>query len=172
MKKYLALTVLLFAFSSVHSQVARLVLHEQFTNASCGPCASYNPAYNALLASNSSKITKISYQANFPGADPMNAANPGPVSTRRNYYSNTSVPRCYNFSMYGSTGINPASVTQAQIDARYNTAPDWSVDATASTLIAEDWLADRHQLGLSLDDDSTATVRTYASAEPVPPLAA
>lgn len=130
MKKYFALTVLLFAFSSAYSQATRLVLHEQFTNASCGPCASYNPAYNALLASNSSKITKISYQANFPGTDPMNAANPGPVSTRRSYYSNTSVPRCYNFSMYGSAGTSPASVTQAQIDARYNTAPDWSVTVT------------------------------------------
>ena len=130
MKKYLAITILLFAFSSAYSQATRLVLNEHFTQASCGPCASYNPAYNALLAANPTKIAKISYQAHFPGTDPMNAANPGPALTRYNYYSANAVPRVYNQTMYGAGGVSPASVSQAQIDARYNTAPDWSVTVT------------------------------------------
>jgi hypothetical protein len=130
MKKYLGLTVLLFAFSSAYSQATRLVLHEHFTQASCGPCATYGPPYNALLAANPTKIAKISYQAHFPGTDPMNAANPGPALTRYNYYSASAVPRVYNQSMYGAGGSSPASVSQAQIDARYNTAPDWSVTVT------------------------------------------
>jgi hypothetical protein len=54
----------------------RLVLLEHFTQASCGPCASQNPALNALLDNNTTKVVAIKYQTSWPGTDPMNAANP------------------------------------------------------------------------------------------------
>lgn len=67
-------------------------LHEEFTQASCGPCASQNPAFNAVLAANTAKATSLKYQTSWPGVDPMNAQNPTDVQTRVNYYSVNGVP--------------------------------------------------------------------------------
>ncbi|HML86466.1 MAG TPA: hypothetical protein PKE52_15025, partial [Bacteroidales bacterium] len=44
-----------------YSQSQRLVLLEEFTQASCGPCASSNPTIHALLVNNPTKITGIYY---------------------------------------------------------------------------------------------------------------
>ena len=129
MKKYLSVVVFLFAFSSIYSQATRRVLFEHFTQASCGPCASQNPPFAALLANNTTKAVKIAYQTSWPGTDPMNAANPSDVSTRVNYYGVNGVPSVRNVSMFAA-GTSPANITQSQIDARYNSAPDWSVTVT------------------------------------------
>jgi len=74
-------------------QSQRMVLHEEFTNASCPPCAAQNPSYNALLDANEDIGVSIKYQTAFPGFDPMNQHNPGEVSTRLDYYPGvTGVP--------------------------------------------------------------------------------
>jgi hypothetical protein len=89
-------------------------MFEEFTNASCGPCASQNPAFDALLSANASKCTSIKYHTNWPGVDPMNAQNPTDVGTRVTYYNVTGVPYAV---MDGSpiTGSNylgaPANLT-------------------------------------------------------------
>ncbi|MBP6870867.1 MAG: hypothetical protein KBC43_02560 [Bacteroidales bacterium] len=46
---YLTLFAFSFLVFSVHSQSQRMVLIEEATNASCGPCASQNPAFDNLL---------------------------------------------------------------------------------------------------------------------------
>ena len=91
------LLLLLAAFLPIllWSQAQRMVLIEEFTNASCGPCASQNPAFNALLSANTDKVIAIKYQAAFPGFDPMNVANPQQVSTRGNYYGLNGVPTAW-----------------------------------------------------------------------------
>lgn len=94
--------VLLFAFSvvlligTINAQVARKALLEEFTNASCGPCASQNPDFNALLDANPNTTVAIKYQTQFPGFDPMNAHNPTEVANRADYYPDlTGVPTAY-----------------------------------------------------------------------------
>ena len=67
-------------------------------------------------------------------------------------------------SMDGSTAgvlLEDSTLTVSNLDTRLSPT---GVDADASTLVVEDWLADRHQLGLSLDDASTATVRTFSAS--------
>jgi len=122
MKKITLLFVFLFATASVFSQSQRFILFEEFTNASCGPCASQNPAFDALLNANSTKCTSIKYHTNWPGVDPMNAQNPIDVAGRVTYYNVTGVPYAVmdGFPQTGSyyTGA-PANVTQAKIDAEY-----------------------------------------------------
>jgi hypothetical protein len=104
------------------SQSQRFVMFEEFTQASCGPCAQQNPAFDALLTTNASKCTSIKYHTDWPGVDPMNAQNPTDVATRVTYYTVTGVPYAL---MDGSpvTGPNyvgaPANLTQAKIDAEY-----------------------------------------------------
>ena len=115
-----------------NAQVQRMVLSEEFTNASCGPCASQNPAYDALLQANTSKIISLKYQAPFPGVDPMNAQNPTDVTTRMNLYSVNGVPYA---PMDGDTNITgpqayngaPFNYNQTMIDARYAVPANWSI---------------------------------------------
>lgn len=65
---------------------------EEFTNASCGPCASQNPGFNATLQTNYGNLTAIKYQTVWPGYDPMNEQNPTEVNTRVVYYGVSGVP--------------------------------------------------------------------------------
>lgn len=76
-------------------QAQRTVLIEEFTNASCGPCASQNPAFNTLLNANTDRVIALKYQAPFPGFDPMNQDNPTQVNTRGDYYGLNGVPTAW-----------------------------------------------------------------------------
>lgn len=91
----------------------RLVLFEHFTQASCGPCASQNPAFTSLLASNSANATSIKYHTSWPGVDPMNAHNPTEVATRVAYYGVSGVP---NVNLGTSNLGSPTAVSQVTIN--------------------------------------------------------
>src|SRR3954467_14352034 len=92
MKIFFLLVVSTFISALAFGQSQRLVLAEEFTQASCPPCASQNPAFNALLTANASKVTSIKYQTSWPGTDPMNAQNPNEVATRVALYNVSGVP--------------------------------------------------------------------------------
>src|ERR1039457_2072360 len=95
MKKYTLLVGFLFCVILLYSQSQRLVLLEEVTQASCGPCAQVNPSIEALLNANPNEITSIWYHTNWPGYDPMNLHNPADVAARVSYYmspSNEYVP--------------------------------------------------------------------------------
>lgn len=93
MKRILLLGLLIGSFSALFAQVPKMVIIEEFTNASCPPCAAQNPAFNALLDNHLDKVIPIKYQTAFPGFDPYNQQNPGEVNTRLGVYSElTGVP--------------------------------------------------------------------------------
>lgn len=94
MKNLLLLVVAVLATQFSFGQATRLVLVEEFTQASCGPCAATNPAFDALLgsAANLSKAVRLKYQTDWPGYDPMNEQNPAEVQTRVTYYGVDGVP--------------------------------------------------------------------------------
>lgn len=151
MKKYLLLLAFTIATQTAFSQATRLVLFEHFTQASCGPCASQNPPFAALLATNTTKAVKIAYQTSWPGVDPMNAANPTEVLTRRNYYGVTGVPNVRN----GATDhSSPTAVTQSIIDARYNVTPEMAVILTHQLTSGYDSV----QIAVSVSNPTTSTV--------------
>ncbi len=70
----------------------RMILMEEFTNASCGPCASQNPTYQAFIQSNAGKVIPIAFHPNFPGDDIFYDHNPAMSDTRINYYGIDGVP--------------------------------------------------------------------------------
>lgn len=122
MKKiYLSLSAVLFA-GALAAQSQRLVVVEEFTQASCPPCATQNPAFNTLLNANPTKVVAIKMQTSWPGADPMNAQNPTEVQNRVDYYSVNGVPDAL-LDAVEQTGASylgaPANFTQAAIDAQY-----------------------------------------------------
>ncbi|MBN2175959.1 MAG: T9SS type A sorting domain-containing protein [Bacteroidales bacterium] len=92
-RKLYLLAILLFSTTTViFAQSERLVLLEHFTQASCGPCALYNPTINTLLNSNPDVITAIMYHTSWPGYDPMYNHNVEDNGARTSYYSVSSVP--------------------------------------------------------------------------------
>ncbi|MCU0432044.1 MAG: T9SS type A sorting domain-containing protein [Bacteroidia bacterium] len=117
------------SFSAAFAQVQRLVLVEEFTQASCPPCASQNPAFNALLGPNLGvKVAAIKYQTNWPGVDPMNTQTQTWVGPRVTYYAVNGVPDAI---MDGNVLQGaPSSVTQAGIDTRYAVGSPFSLALT------------------------------------------
>lgn len=122
MKKFLLLMSFCFTMSSLFSQATRTVLVEEFTQASCGPCATQNPAFNTLLQANADRVIAIKYQTSWPGFDPMNEQNPDDVQVRVDYYGVSGVPTAWIDGFIEPTGGSyagaPANVTQAMIDMR------------------------------------------------------
>jgi hypothetical protein len=116
-KNYLIISVLVALSFTVFGQSQRFVLFEEFTQASCAPCASQNPAFNALLNANTSKCTSIKYQTSWPGYDPMNLQNPADVATRVSYYGVSGVPDVVmdGNAYHGS----PSGMNQTKINNQY-----------------------------------------------------
>jgi Secretion system C-terminal sorting domain len=122
MKKGLLFFAMFFAAQLVFGQAARLVLTEEFTQASCGPCASQNPAFNTLLSANKNKTVSIKYQTVWPGYDPMNDQNPDDVANRVTFYGVSGVPTGIIDGVEipndcGAYAGAPACATQDKIDA-------------------------------------------------------
>ena len=116
-KTLLTLAIVILSFAGF-SQSQRYIIVEEFTNASCGPCAAQNPAFQALMAANTSKCTYITYHWNFPGPnDPMYLANPTENQGRIGYYGFNYVPSCV-LDGNAYAGV-PANLTQTMINNRY-----------------------------------------------------
>lgn len=83
----------------------RWVLVEEFTNASCGPCAQQNPAFKTFLDNNKANVIPIVYRTSWPGRDIMYSQNPGMYDTRVQYYGVTGVPNARtNGKVHPQTG--------------------------------------------------------------------
>jgi hypothetical protein len=134
MKKLFTLVSIIALCNIVFAQTQRMVLTEEFTQASCPPCASANPTYNAMCDANPTKLIGLHYQVSWPGVDPMNAENATQVATRVSYYGVTGVP---DSKLDGSTTVYPSSLTQAQIDGRYATPAPFAL--TVSHSISSDF---------------------------------
>jgi hypothetical protein len=127
MQRFAMILVLLgFTSIGVMAQVPRMALVEHFTQASCGPCASQNPALQSLLDANPG-VTSIKYQVSWPGSDPMNAHNPGHVTQRVNFYTVNSVPQTvFDGNVYKGS---PSGLTQSMINNRANVTSPFSMSA-------------------------------------------
>jgi hypothetical protein len=110
------LVAVLTATLSYGQLAPRLVLLEHFTQASCGPCATYNPAVEVLMSNNEGTIIDVKYQTSWPGYDPMYNQNPTDPNTRVSYYSVNGVP---NSVLDGNTyNGHPSGWNQSNINLR------------------------------------------------------
>ncbi len=71
MKLNFILVFSLFITVNLLAQAPRKSLVQEWTNASCGPCASQNPAFDSRLNTYSNKVVVSKIQVRFPGYDPM-----------------------------------------------------------------------------------------------------
>lgn len=131
------------------AQIQRTILVEEFTQASCPPCAAQNPAFNAFLDQNLAKTVSIKYQTSWPGYDPMNQQTQTWVGPRVTYYGVQGVPHMVGDGNFVSG--SPSALTQAKVDTRINQTTPIEIEL------------DHH---LSADQDSifiTCTVKSYAA---------
>lgn len=71
----------------------RMVLWEEFTSGSCGPCAGVNPQITAYWNNNPNTVVGIQYHMSWPAAnDPMYLNNTGDNNARRGVYGVNSIP--------------------------------------------------------------------------------
>ena len=156
MKKIVTLIsyLMIAAIMQSKAQTQRLVLIEEFTNASCGPCAAQNPAFNALLGNNTTKAISIKYQTNWPGVDPMNAQTQTDVAPRVSYYAVSGVPYSPmdGVAFTGGSYVGaPANATQAKI----NTA--FAVPATHDIVLTHSFSAAHDSVFISMNITCTQT---------------
>lgn len=130
MKKLSILVFVLLCAVAVSAQHQRRVLIEEFTNASCPPCAAQNPTFNATVDANIQYLTPIKYQTNWPGFDPMNVQTQTDVAPRVTYYGVNGVP---NGRQNGTLEVFPLTgYTAAMIQAAYNTLTPVTMTLTHS----------------------------------------
>lgn len=125
----LAASLLLIQTSSF-GQAQRRVLVEHFTQASCGPCAAQNPAFNAMLFANYEKVVPLKYQVSWPGYDPMYEHNPVEIDARVSYYGVNAVP---NVRIDGTIDAGTSgSVTVTQLNNAYAVSTPLEMELTHS----------------------------------------
>lgn len=130
MKKLALLLTLAFGLTlTAFAQHSRRVMVEEFTNASCGPCAANNPAFNATLDANADFVTPLKYQVWWPGFDPMYNQTKADVDPRVAYYGVTGVPNGIE------NGVNfgvPGGYSASAIEAAYNNLTPVTMTVTHS----------------------------------------
>lgn len=136
-RKFTLLTLLcaLFAFQGF-AQSSKMVMIEEGTQASCGPCATQNPNFDALLDANPDKVVVLKYQTSWPGFDQMNLDNPGEVQDRVDYYAIEGVPTGVINGSYIPNDCQfydgaPACLSQADIDAAYTSGAAFDLNVNA-----------------------------------------
>lgn len=93
MKKISTMMAAMLIAGVAFGQSQRLVLFEEFTGETCGPCAQVNPGLNAMLNANEEKVVSIKYQNNIPSAGPRFwVYNSSEISARMTYYGNNYSP--------------------------------------------------------------------------------
>ena len=111
------------------NMVVKKQLIEEFTSATCAPCASANPIIKAVLDANPGEYSLIKYQMNWPGSGDIYYTQQG--GDRRDYYGVTFVPDLYT----NATQVYPAgSFSQTIFDefAQEVTAMEIEVDPNIS----------------------------------------
>jgi len=135
MKKFVQfiLVIILLSTSILTSQVRRIALIEEATNASCPPCASNNPILQEFFESYYGGVISVRYHASWPGTDPMYSLNTTDNTNRINYYGISGVP---NYLMdgtnYGVPGNGEAMYNQMYERLALQSPVKIYVDATAT----------------------------------------
>jgi len=108
-------TVYLF-IGFILGQTRRIVLLEEATNASCSPCATYNPGLQDFISNHFGGVISVRYHASWPGTDPMYATNTKENNTRIQYYGISGVPGyTIDGHLYGVPS-NPGAIKAQMLD--------------------------------------------------------
>lgn len=136
MKKIIFVFLMLLALNG-YTQPTRMVLFEEGTNASCGPCAASNPILIAYLLSHPSNTLSIMYHSSWPGADPMYSANPTQNTERVQYNNITAVPTCNVDGIIYDIWPFSASAFDNAVNTRMAVTPPLSITVTDTRMAGD-----------------------------------
>lgn len=141
-------TLILICLTLVaYSQSQRMVLLEHYTQASCGPCAGFNPPQEILINNNYDDIASFKIQTSWPGFDPMYNHNPSESDSRVGYYNVTGVP---------NPVLNGVSANWGQADFDAVAATPSAFDVVLTQEVSSDYST----LTLTMDITATMAVTT------------
>jgi hypothetical protein len=124
--------IVLFLIIPVDAAQRQCVLVEGFTNAGCGPCATYNPGIRAVLtAMTRDTCIKISYHVSWPGTDPFYSWNTFEANARVNYYGVGSVPDLFVDYVLQPEPSVPTTL-RANIRTRYMVSSPCTISISAT----------------------------------------
>jgi len=107
------------------------VMVEEFTQASCDPCAGAAPNVDSVLVNSASMSSAVRYHVNWPGRDCMDTVTLSAfVSTMVSYYHVSGVPDAQMDGMYiypGSGGLSTPAIASAQ-----SAGSPFNINVTAS----------------------------------------
>jgi hypothetical protein len=126
------LYILIAAFAitaSVNAQSQRLVMVEEFTGETCGPCAAYNPGFKAIMDANPTKGIYLKYQNDIPSPGPnFYAYNSADIATRTGFYGNNYSP--HGFMDGNVWDDNIANFTATMLNNQYAVSSPFSITVT------------------------------------------
>lgn len=124
--------IALFLTNPVDAAQRQCVLVEGFTNAGCGPCATYNPGIrNVMTAMTRDTCIKISYHVSWPGTDPFYNWNVSEANSRVSFYSVSAVPDLFVDYILQPEPSSPATL-RSNIRTRYAAPSPCTIAVSAS----------------------------------------
>ncbi|MBK9629983.1 MAG: T9SS type A sorting domain-containing protein [Saprospiraceae bacterium] len=91
----LIILLVVAGFFNLDAQAVRNVLIEEYTSATCPPCAATNPIFDPFLAERGSRVIALKYQSYIPSVgDPMYGHNTAESQARHTFYGINSAPSC------------------------------------------------------------------------------
>ena len=144
MKLNFILVFSLFITVNLLAQAPRKSLVQEWTNASCGPCAALNPAFDSRLNTYSNKVVVSKIQVSYPGYDPMH----NDYKAVLDYYAdsvyvdgdgNSLIDRVPRVILDGLSVYSPEEVTEAVLGTLPATSPiaitmDHQVDTNGDSI--------------------------------------
>lgn len=139
----------------------RIVLIEQFSNASCSVCGQYSPQVYSYAEQNTDKTVVITYHTPFPYQhDSFHFENPQDASMRTSFYSITGTPNSVmDGNFYKAPTASFLGNMAAKTDERKAIAAKYNI--TISNLRIENGLVKARVIFNSADINTTLDLRAF-----------
>ncbi len=108
--------IILLSTSILTSQVRRIALIEEQTNAGCGPCASANPIFQSFFEESFGGVLSVRYHTPGPGTDSMYILNTTDNNNRTGYYGVGTVPHYWVDGTSHGVPSNKTALFKQMID--------------------------------------------------------
>ncbi len=124
-------TLIISNIQVIDSVQPKMVMFEEFMQASCDPCLNAAPNLDSVMANTMSYNIPARYHMDFPGTDYMNQETDNIfVVNRQNYYGVNAIP---DAKLDGSIDVNPAAVSSANIKSEQIKGSPFKIKITSCT---------------------------------------
>ncbi len=147
--------------SALFGQAPRTILVEDFSSATCPPCAATNPIFRAFLEPFGKSVVSVAFQCHIPvTGDPMYAQNIPDVSTRVTYYGINSAPNCRVDGKIAAPGTSspthPLNVTASYLNSRLAVTSPIEINVNHNLLLGSNGAKDSMEINVAIKNVSAS----------------